>query len=699
MSAEQRRAWRGGDQLSILLGLWWRHMRRRPRRLGDLPKESGAPTFLLINLLSLGYLVPLAFASIKASIAADVGNFAGHALGVVAVALGAGLSSRGLTLQGRARDDLFLETLPLSLSARLGLTLLDGYLAIVFAFIVPLAGLVALGDRGGQTVPVVLFGWLLYLSVFVAGSALRAWLRVFGPPATARVTGYVGTGVKLAGFGLVYFPLSRLVPDTSVARIIAEAWLVDDATLGALYGAAALLGLCAYGALVRAERRGYDRLDLAASAPRQRQGLRSRHALEALLVWRQGGKLLLLALTVLLLVAVSRVLLFADERVPKWGAYHLIMGLIVYIGSLQSIGLAGRSARSDLVARPFLATLPLAPHQVLEGKAVVLRWLLVPVFVALALSAIAALLDGFLDIGLRALLASVALYVVVAGAVAIAFLSSGVGVAGVAGGQAGSSFSTQLLLMPMMATVFARDAAAASVSLIAVVAVTREALRAARLSVRWIDDSDDDAERETSVWRALLAATVFFSTQMFSVGVLRVFEIHGVYAQAIGFAFAAGVLVLLTLRSRERFDKPLIAPRWPWYLPLGLLAGAASGRLAVWAIQLRTDVAPEPDRSTLGETAALLVTMVLVAPLAEEYFFRGWLQKAIEEDLPQQHKRWAFALGALAFALAHVGGYGVPQLVVGLIAGWLYANGGGLASAVLAHAAHNATVMYFGVQS
>jgi membrane protease YdiL (CAAX protease family) len=97
----------------------------------------------------------------------------------------------------------------------------------------------------------------------------------------------------------------------------------------------------------------------------------------------------------------------------------------------------------------------------------------------------------------------------------------------------------------------------------------------------------------------------------------------------------------------------------------------------------------------MGETAALLVTMVLVAPLAEEYFFRGWLQKAIEQDLPPQHKRWAFALGALAFALAHVGSYGVPQLVVGLIAGWLYANGGGLASAMLAHAAHNAIVMYF----
>jgi membrane protease YdiL (CAAX protease family) len=65
------------------------------------------------------------------------------------------------------------------------------------------------------------------------------------------------------------------------------------------------------------------------------------------------------------------------------------------------------------------------------------------------------------------------------------------------------------------------------------------------------------------------------------------------------------------------------------------------------------------------------------------------LQRAIERDLPRAHKRWAFALGALAFAAAHVGTDHWPQLLVGLVAGALYARGQGLGPAVVAHAVHN----------
>jgi membrane protease YdiL (CAAX protease family) len=278
-------------------------------------------------------------------------------------------------------------------------------------------------------------------------------------------------------------------------------------------------------------------------------------------------------------------------------------------------------------------------------------------------------------------------------------MSSGVGVAGVAGGQAGSSFSTQLLLMPLMATVFAPDGWAASVSLLAVVAVAREAHRAAQRSIRWIDDPDESAERETSVWRALLAATVFFSTQALSARLLSAFDVSAGYLLAIGFVFASGVLVLLTIRSSARFSRPRFTPRAAWYWPLGLLAGAASGKLALAMMTLLPKRELESTSAfTPHESAAVLVATVLVAPLAEEYFFRGWLQQAIEEDLPAQSRRWAFALGALAFALAHVGTYGAPQLVLGLIAGALYARGGGLAPGILAHAAHNAVVMWSSIK-
>ena len=332
----------------------------------------------------------------------------------------------------------------------------------------------------------------------------------------------------------------------------------------------------------------------------------------------------------------------------------------------------------------------------LEGKASALRRLLIPVFFALACVAIMAVREQAFELGARAVFAASALHMAVAGAVAVAFISSGVGVAGLGGGQVGSSFSTQLLLMPLMATVFAADNWAAAVSLIAVVAVSLEAQRAARLSIRWIDDPDEDAERDTSVWRALLAATVFFSMQALSARLLMVFELSAGYALALGFALASAALVLLTLRNVTRFARPRIVPRSPLFLLLGLLAGAASGRAALWMMTFLPERKGELDETfTGGEQAALLLATVLIAPLAEEYFFRGWLQQAIAQDLPAHRKRWAFALGALAFALAHVGTYGLPQLVLGLMAGALYVRAGGLAPSMLAHAAHNAVVMWF----
>jgi membrane protease YdiL (CAAX protease family) len=85
--------------------------------------------------------------------------------------------------------------------------------------------------------------------------------------------------------------------------------------------------------------------------------------------------------------------------------------------------------------------------------------------------------------------------------------------------------------------------------------------------------------------------------------------------------------------------------------------------------------------------------MISIAPLVEEYFFRGWLQQAIANDLPADKARWAFVIAALAFALAHFGSYGVPQFILGLVAGALFAASGGLWPGIVAHAIHNAVVV------
>jgi membrane protease YdiL (CAAX protease family) len=664
--------------------------------VGDAPKLSGLPAVLLINLLSAGYFAPMAFRAVRESVKADAAYFAWHVLGIVLAALGSGAARGATTLQIRGgRNDGFLQPLPLLLPPRLGLSLLDGFLAMLVALLIPVAGLSAAGPLGLAFVSKAPLGLFVYVAFFVVGQASMAWARALGPPRSARNLSYVGLALNLLGFALMFFSVGPLLPRYPAASALARRWLEgDSAALAALYGATLLLVLAAYQALVAAERHGFDQLDVQERAPARLKGVQSRVALEWQMMWRQGGKAQVIAFSALLLGAAAVLVLRIPARVRPQ-ALQVFGGFAVYLGALQTIALAGRAARADLMARAFLAALPLSPHQVLDGKVSALRKLLIPVFCMLGLVALTDALIAEPSLTYRALLCMASLYIVVDGAVGVAFLSSGVGVVGVAGGQTGSSFSTQLLMLPLFATLLANDAWAATVSGIALLAVTREAQRAAKQSVRWLDDPDDDVERETSVWRALLAATVFFSMQILSLRLLGLFDLPAGLTFAITFFAASAVLMLITWRNAARMARPRFWPLKAGYVPLGVIGGGVSGLLALGLVRLLAPASPAPAHAlSSSESAALFLTTVVVAPLAEEYFFRGWLQKAIEQDLPDSMKHFAFAFGAAAFALAHVGSYGVPQLALGLVAGALYARGAGLLPAMLAHATHNAVVLW-----
>lgn len=687
-------------QLGLLLSLWWRHMRRRATRMGEAPKLSGAPTFLLINLLSLAYLVPLVWRTVTLGMGSDEGFFAWHQLAALSIAFGAGLSKGAATLQLRGmRNDAFLEPLPLTPSARLGLQLADGFFVLPLAFVVPLAATAAHGTFGWASVLPALLGLLAYVASFVLAQALVSWARALGPAATARRCAYLGIGVNLLGLVGLMLPLGQLLEDSGwFAVVLTQLWLDGGTGVYALYAVAVLVLLGAYRAYLAAERIGFDRVVLSGSAPRVRSGVQSRIALEWQMMLRQGGRASLVANCII--GAFTLWLVYYSVRqgfVSRRPLLTSIGAFVVYLGAIQTIAHAGRAARNDLLARPFLSALPLSPHQVLEGKALALRKLLIPVFAMLAVIAVAAVFRGDPSLVYRMALAVAAMYVAVDAAISVGFMSQGVGVVGIGGGQASSSFSTQLLMMPLMATVLAIDNWAASVSCLAVVAVTWESRRAARLGVRWLDDPDDELERETTVWRALLAATAFFTLQAISALVLNLFDVPKGYLLAVAFGLSAAVLALLTFRNGARFERPRFLPRQLSAWPLGPIGGAASGLLALQMAKLIPKAAEiTEDAFTPGETIALFVTLVVSAPLAEEYFFRGWLQQAIAKDLPAGKKRWAVALGALVFALAHVGSYGVPQFILGLIAGALYAWGGGLFPAMLAHAVHNGVVLLVG---
>nr|WP_278251334.1 CPBP family intramembrane glutamic endopeptidase [Bordetella holmesii] len=79
-----------------------------------------------------------------------------------------------------------------------------------------------------------------------------------------------------------------------------------------------------------------------------------------------------------------------------------------------------------------------------------------------------------------------------------------------------------------------------------------------------------------------------------------------------------------------------------------------------------------------------MINNALLVTLAEEAFFRGYLQPALNRRLGGP---WACICTAVLFGLAHyAGGPGLVALasVAGLFYGWAYQRGG-LAAAVVAH--------------
>ncbi|MCH8191076.1 MAG: CPBP family intramembrane metalloprotease [Chloroflexi bacterium] len=81
----------------------------------------------------------------------------------------------------------------------------------------------------------------------------------------------------------------------------------------------------------------------------------------------------------------------------------------------------------------------------------------------------------------------------------------------------------------------------------------------------------------------------------------------------------------------------------------------------------------------------------LVAPLAEETFFRGFVFAGLRS-------RFGFKGAAIAasglFAVAHIQPITfVPIFMIGFVLAWIYAGTGSLGAAILVHAAYNGIIM------
>ncbi len=111
---------------------------------------------------------------------------------------------------------------------------------------------------------------------------------------------------------------------------------------------------------------------------------------------------------------------------------------------------------------------------------------------------------------------------------------------------------------------------------------------------------------------------------------------------------------------------------------------------AVWLMGLdamRPNQLPTELMDTYVQRIVLFGLIVILAPFAEEVFFRGFL-------LPAFSARWGFLWGAVVvsglFGIVHGAGSLIPAFVSGMLLAWLYRRTRSLWNCCLAHGAQNA---------
>ena len=273
----------------------------------------------------------------------------------------------------------------------------------------------------------------------------------------------------------------------------------------------------------------------------------------------------------------------------------------------------------------------------------------------------------------------------------VAYLTVGLGSTRPRGGVFGS-FESFLLMIPFASVLFAADAFSAVLSLATLAALTFEARRAALKTIDWLDDAE--REHATEVWKALVVFGGFQGAQLLTQQIASAFgSVLSPSIQLLA-AYTLAALGLWAMTAREQ-ETAVPKPRAA-LAPLGLVVGALSAGFAwlyLHVVHPSVGDGMHLQLTTRAETALAAVTIVCVAPLVEERFFRGWLQPTLEDALGAR-RVWAPVLTGLAFAAAHPSYSFLPVLVLGVLNGFLMLRFRSLSACIVAHALHNAVALF-----
>lgn len=211
--------------------------------------------------------------------------------------------------------------------------------------------------------------------------------------------------------------------------------------------------------------------------------------------------------------------------------------------------------------------------------------------------------------------------------------------------------------------------------------------------LRHVLDPTEDAPRELTVASALGAVILFFLVQMIAIG-----------AGLLASYLIAGVVSLLFCAARwPGLPKQTFSPGDRARLRLlPAVAGTTAGCIAAGAAWLaiirlvptlhQLQIAAQQQAGLILDLNpwALVVLVVVAAPVIEELLFRGYVFRVM---LRAWSPRGAIAANALLFAIVHPALSFPAVLVLGLACAWLCFRSGALWPGMIAHAVYNAAVL------
>lgn len=683
--------------MSLLVLRSWYRMGPRLRG-GRKPEPTRGYSAVLMRLVFAALIYNFGF-TLSLRLAAHpnpAGPATWSALGVGLFAASVSLAlelptPRSLTLPLKSE---LLEMLPLSRLSKLLLVLAQAFLGLLFCL-----GLVVSVQRAlAPTTPLgasLALASSLFVASVLAGACLAKLLRLLLSPYRASRLSWLSTVCMLLGMLLLQLaPTAWLLPQPPFGLVLGKALLGEGVWgVSLMFGVASLL----LGAAFFRLERGHELSEpvaarTTASAFGDGADMRT---LEHVLTRREpGGRFQILfgvGVNAAYVVALTHLL---RAHVPNARTFWNLM-VVMTLQLVSQLGMqrATRGATRDMLARPLLGGLPIAPRDTLSAKAGALRVMLLAIAAPLSL----ALGVGYWqrawlpELTWRVAFTLLAVAVYASTSTYVAFLTTGLGSTRPRGGAFGS-LESFLVIVPFAGVLFAPGPGSAALALLTLLALTFEARRAARGTIEWLDDPE--REHATEVWKALVVFGGFQGAQVLAQQ-LSSFLSNALPASSLmlgAYVLAAIALWLMTERDQES-----LRPEQRVKLaPLGLAVGALSGACAWLYLRL---LQPSASAGTglevhgAWEAALLAVTVVGVAPLVEERFFRGWLQPALESALGAR-SYLAPMLAGLAFAAAHPAYSFVPVLTLGLLNGFLMLRFRSLAACVVAHAVHNGLALW-----